>query len=245
MTARRPSLTELAFRARRQGRNAAEALRTALGSETNTVEIIEAAYEAQAGSYIESAAAHWDDIRLYAGQLARHINPGLHRGDTILDAGAGEMTTLAALLPLLEPEPAAVFACDISETRLRYGGEFLRRRAPGLAARIRPLRCSMDAIPLPAKSVDVVISNHGVEPNGGRETDVLRELIRVARRKLILFEPCFEIASPAARARMISHCYVRGLQQAAERLGARVEVVAMPIVANPLNPTACFTITPG
>jgi glycine/D-amino acid oxidase-like deaminating enzyme len=81
--------------------------------------------------------------------------------------------------------------------------------------------------------------------NGGREAEILLELFRVAQRKLVLFEPCYEIASAEARGRMEHHGYVRGLADAAERLGARVETITpLPIVDNPLNPTVCFVVTP-
>jgi hypothetical protein len=108
---------------------------------------------------------------------------------------------------------------------------------------LETFKAELSSIPLADASVDVVTTNHALEPNGGREREILLELARVARRKLVLFEPCFEIADDDARARMTEHGYIRGLADHARAIGATVEsVTALETVDNPLNPTACFVI---
>ena len=47
-------------------------------------------------------------------------------------------------------------------------------------------------IPLCSNSIDVVITSHAIEPNGGKETKILKELLRVCKKHLILFEPSYE-----------------------------------------------------
>src|SRR5437763_14892597 len=104
-------------------------------------------------------------------------------------------------------------------------------------ADLRVMRAELSSIPLPSSSVDVVTTSHALEPNGGREREIIAELVRIARRKLVLFEPCYEMASPEAKARMESLGYIRGLTKLADR------VTSLEIVDNPLNPTACFVIS--
>ncbi len=53
----------------------------------------------------------------------------------------------------------------------------------------------LDRIPLASASVDVVLTIHAVEPNRGREEAVLSELLRVARKHLVMIEPSYEFAS--------------------------------------------------
>ena len=92
-------------------------------------------------------------------------------------------------------------------------------------------------------SVDVAMSVHALEPNGGREDQLIGELLRVARRRLVLFEPCFERATDDTRERMRRHGYVTGLEAAIERQGGElVTVTEFELPANPLNPTWVFVV---
>ena len=68
----------------------------------------------------------------------------------------------------------------------------------------------LDRIPLASDSVDVVLTIHAVEPNQGREEAILSELLRVARKHLVMIEPSYELASAEARERMDRLGYVRG-----------------------------------
>lgn len=60
-------------------------------------------------------------------------------------------------------------------------------------------------IPLKDASVDVVYTSHSHEPNGGLEEDAIRELMRIARRAVILVEPIYELANSEAQSRMRTH----------------------------------------
>lgn len=48
-----------------------------------------------------------------------------------------------------------------------------------------------------------------------REEEAIRELMRVARRAVVLVEPIYELANSEAQARMHTHGYVRGLKETA------------------------------
>jgi hypothetical protein len=91
----------------------------------------------------------------------------------------------------------------------------------------------------------VVISSHALEPNHGRERELMGEILRVARRYAILFEPSYELNSAEGRAHMEKFGYVRGLEATATCLGAKVlDVVPLTDILNPLNPTAAFILEP-
>jgi histidinol-phosphate/aromatic aminotransferase/cobyric acid decarboxylase-like protein len=108
---------------------------------------------------------------------------------------------------------------------------------------VSTFRAELAAIPLSDNSVDVVTTNHAIEPNGGREVEILFELLRIAKRKIVLFEPCYEIATDEGKARMRQHGYVRDLRGHLEELGAKVEsLTPLKTVHNPLNPTACIVV---
>jgi SAM-dependent methyltransferase len=233
------SLRDLGERAFREGKNVTAALREHLGTDRNTPETIEIAYDLQAGSYVKSADENRAFMKAYAQQLADLLDPHLKSGDALLDAGAGELTTLTHLLMALKTPLARVYASDISEPRLEFGRQYAARHG----ASAETFRAELGAIPLPADSVDVVTTNHAIEPNGGREAEILRELLRIAKRKLVLFEPSYELASDEGKARMRQHGYVRDLPGHLEQLGAKVQsLTPLKTVYNPLNPTACIVV---
>ena len=92
-------------------------------------------------------------------------------------------------------------------------------------------------------SFDVVYTSHTIEPNGGSEEQILRELYRITSRYLVLLEPGYELASPEAQARMEENGYCRNLAGCAEQLGMKVvkhELFSQSV--NPLNPTALIVI---
>ena len=242
---RKPSsedLQRLGREAYAEGRNVTQTLRDHLGTTQNTPDVIEVAYDMQAGSYVKFAEDELDFMKEYAAQLASHLDPHLEEGDSLLDAGTGEMTTLTHLVLALGTKPDQVHACDISQKRVDIGRQYAKDHGLDIPG----IRAELGDLPFDDDSIDVITTNHAVEPNGGRERDILAELLRVAKRKLVLFEPCYEIADEEGKKRMEHHGYIRGLADHAEALGATVEsVTPMKQVHNPLNPTACYVIRPS
>jgi SAM-dependent methyltransferase len=228
-----------------KGENVTEILRRQLNTRENTAEIIEIAYDLQAGSYIRYVDANRDLAVAYASELAGIIGKHVRDGDVLLDAGTGEMTTLGLLIPRLGRDMKNIYAFDISWSRVWRGLDFARREAGAQYSALRPFVADIGAVPLRSKSVDVVISSHALEPNGGRERELLRELFRVAKRKLLLCEPCYEINSTEGRERMDRLGYIKGLGDAVRELGGElIDIVKIRNINNPLNPTGCYVIVP-
>lgn len=227
-----------------EGRNVMELMRNRVGTNQNTTEIIETAYDLQAGSYTKHVLGDINGARAYAGELAALLAEHLSEGETLLDVGTGEMTTLALVLEALPARPPRTFAFDISWSRLAWGRAFVADIL-GDPAPVSPFVAEIGAIPLADGAVDVVTSSHALEPNAATLSTLLAELFRVARQKLVLFEPYFEGASEEGRARMERLGYIRGLEKEVVQLGGSLEhVVPIRNLSNPLNPTFCFVIKP-
>jgi ubiquinone/menaquinone biosynthesis C-methylase UbiE/uncharacterized protein YbaR (Trm112 family) len=223
------------------GKNVTEFLRDRRGTTTNPVEAIEIAYDLQTGTYVDCALADPAEWHRYTTEIAAHLAPVLRPGDTLLDAGTGEATTLVGLLNGTRGLDRA-YAFDLSWSRIAAGRDFaasrLREPTP-----IDFFVADMTHVPLVANSVDVVVTVHALESNGGRERELLQSLMRVARRRVVLFEPNFERAGSAARARMASHGYVRGLEAAIIDAGGVLESVEpFEHLRNRLNPTFVHVI---
>ncbi|MCZ2473330.1 methyltransferase domain-containing protein [Aquirufa ecclesiirivi] len=222
-----------------QGVNIMQALREELNSEVNTSEIIEIAYDMQSGSYVNAMSKATD---LYFQECAEILNQFAQDAKNVMDAGAGELTTTAHLKSKMNFQ-GQVYAFDISWSRLKVGLAYFEQ------INHSPIHCfvaDMKNIPLLDNSIDVVYTNHALEPNRGSEEMLLTELNRVANKKIILFEPYYEGASETIKARMDQHNYIRGLEETIKKVGCQLdEIIQLKNSTNPNNPTFAFIITPS
>jgi len=240
----KPTISEL-LQAYSRGENITQLL-TNSKPNLDRSEIIEIAYDIQSGSYTKYALESPGILKRYACEIYDLAKPYLAEHDVILDCGAGELTTLSALSEHL-PAKCQLLACDISLSRLKVGRRFAERvMRDDLARDVSLFVADIARLPLADSSVDVVFTSHALEPNHGRERDLLAELLRVARRQLLLFEPSWESANELARARMEQHGYVRDLPQHIEAAGGRlISVQPLPNPLNPLNSTHCYVVEPA
>ncbi len=224
-----------------EGDNITAILRQAQGQDQNDEEVIEAAYDLQTGSYVAAMASpemarHKED---YAAAIAREIE-ALITPVSLLEAGVGEATTMSGVIRALALDPAKAYGFDLSWSRVAYARNWLESQSlPGVTL----CTGSLFHIPFADNSIDVVYTSHTVEPNGGKEEPILRELYRVTRHWLVLLEPCFELAGENERQRMERLGYCRNLAGICRNLGYEVvKHQLFPLTVNPLNPTGIIVI---
>jgi ubiquinone/menaquinone biosynthesis C-methylase UbiE len=228
-----------------EGKNITELLKIQKGNTNNTSDIIETAYDIQAGSYIDFAKSNYDHISAYATELAEILHKYLKDNDSLIDVGTGEITTLSQVLFKLKKLPRIVYAFDISYSRI-YKGIAYSKDILGLNYKIlNPFVADMSEIPLPDKSINITTSNHALEPNGDKLKELLQELFRITIDKIILFEPCFEKNSLEGKKRMERLGYIKNIDGVINEIGGEiVEKIIMKNIDNSLNPTVCFIINP-
>lgn len=198
------------------------------------------AYDLQAGSYVSAARADRDKNQCWCRQLADLLSGVLAEGDSMLEVGVGEATTLAGVLAECAIKPRQAFGFDVSWSRVSVANQWLRENGQ----RAELFVADLLNIPMEDESVDVVYSSHSLEPNRGKEEEAIRECLRVARKAVVLVEPIYELASREAQARIRSHGYVEGLRETAERLGAKVsDYRLLDYTPNPLNPSGVIHLT--
>ena len=224
-----------------QGVNITQLIREESGADQNTSSSIDIAYDLQAGSYIEvlknpeKLRVKNESTEVVAETIHKHCEPG-----TILEAGIGEGTSLAPLIKKLNLPGLRAFGFDLSWSRVAYAKRYLAGEGfPDVQL------CTGDLFSMPYadNSIDLVITRHAVEPNGGREKEILRELYRVTRSILLMVEPDYEFASEEGKRRMEAMGYVRDLPGKAEELGYEVlDHCPFTHAVNPLNPSAVTVI---
>ena len=235
----------LAKKAYAQGKNITEILRGQKNVDFNTSEIIELAYDLQAGTYIEKYELDPVIDHDYASELAIVLDRYIDKQSTLLDVGTGELTTLSLLSSRIFNKPKKYFAFDISWSRLYKGLAFAKKIMLDDYDRLMPFVADINEIPLPDKSICVTTSSHALEPNGGRLPELMAELFRVTSDVLVLFEPCYEINSAEGKLRMDRLGYIKDIDGVAKKLGGEViQKIKIANIANPLNPTVCFIIKP-
>lgn len=159
---------------------------------------------------------------------------------SVVEAGIGEGTTFSFVLKHLVDSVRHAHGFDIAWSRIATCRKWLKHNG------LNDVFLSMASLlhmPYKDSSFDVVYTSHTIEPNGGNEEPILKELFRVSSRYLILLEPAYEFASEESRSRMERLGYCRNLVGVAEGLGMRVvkhELFAH--CANPMNPTAIIVI---
>lgn len=199
------------------GGNIIEMLRTLEGGNENSTHAVRLSYDIQAGSYIKMnrGRAAQELLAVRAQEIVKHLQPLSF--DSLLEAGCGDGTMLTAVLQRI-PAPKDVLAFDLSWSRASHARAYTK--AHGFP--VEAFMGNMEQVPLPDNACDVVFTSHAIEPNGGKETILLAELHRIARRHVALFEPCYELALPEQKAHMDRHGYCRDLPAHAQALGFKV-----------------------
>ncbi|MBX3533254.1 MAG: hypothetical protein KF826_02785 [Xanthobacteraceae bacterium] len=235
-----------AYEAFKRGENVTRFLREQFGLNENSSQIIEIAYDLQAGSYIEWIEKEKEYWNGYTSEVAKVLNNYIADGDHILEAGTGELTTLLGVLPKLHDANLHHFATDISWSRVSVGWNSLHSKLGSmLASTVTPFVGDFFQLPLIDKSMDIVWTSHALEPNGGREHAAIAELFRVARKYLIMFEPSYEDNAREGQVRMDSLGYIKGLKDVISSLGGHLEGNwRAKNLDNPLNPTHVFVVRP-
>lgn len=223
-----------------RGENITRWIQSREGTDRNSITAILYSYDAQAGSYIDSlkdpaALALKENLGRDLGALLDKLAP-----HSLLEAGIGEGTSLAPVLTHMNRRPVHVLGFDLSLSRLLFAQRYLAENGFG---NVKLFTGDLDRIPLATDSVDIVLTIHAVEPNHGREEAILSELLRVARKHLVMIEPSYELASDEARARMDRLGYVRGLPATLNGLGHPPHLVEQwRHNPNPLNQAALIVV---
>jgi len=201
-----------------KGENILSHIKTSTGMQSNTSDAIAISYDLQAGSYIEFTKNNPEYENERAKVYSETLN-NLGEFKSIIEVGIGEGTTFANIIPRLKYKDVANGGFDISYSRVKYCQKYLNDNGiDGSFIFMADLFHS----PIKSNSVDVVYTNHALEPNGMNEKKALKELYRITKKYLVLFEPYFDSTDAATKEHIHKHGYVRNLYSTAIELGFNV-----------------------
>lgn len=213
-----------------KGGNIIDQLKRADINGQNTRLAIEISYDMQAGLYIKKAKKNVDYEIERAKKYANIIN-SLNDVKSLLEVGVGEATTLSELLKYLSFNPY-YFGIDISFSRILYAKKNLKEK--GLFDNSMYMADMFD-LPFSDNSIDIVFSNHSLEPNGGYERDALNSLLRVAQKYVVLFEPIYELGNEVTKRHIEKHGYIKNLYEILSELNCKVIHYELLYDSNPYS----------
>ena len=222
-----------------RGENVLEFARKKCNTRSNVPMATLIAYDLQSGTYVADSRKNKDEYLRWCTQLAAILDPYMNAQTSMLEVGCGEATTLAGVLASLRQLPLHAFGFDISWSRCAHGTNWLFEQS--MTAQL--FVADLFNIPFADSSIDVVYTSHSLEPNGGREYAAIKELLRVARRAVVLIEPIYELGTKQAQDRMRKYGYVRNLKAIALSLRAKVvDYGLLEFNGNELNPSGLILL---
>lgn len=205
--------------------------------EKDSTDPILVSYDFQSGTYIDGVKKNQEFSERYTSEVANIINSLSEDTKSVMEVGCGELTTLTKVANKLRDGVSTILGFDISLSRIYLGksffNEFYKKKSDNVF-----FVADLFNIPLADNSVDIVYTSHSIEPNGGREEEAIRELLRVTGKYLVLFEPSFENACAEGKQRMEYHGYIKDIKGAIASIGANlIHHSKVSVAANKLNPT--------
>jgi spore coat polysaccharide biosynthesis protein SpsF (cytidylyltransferase family)/ubiquinone/menaquinone biosynthesis C-methylase UbiE len=199
------------------GINFMEHMRKKEGVDHNTAEIIEKAYDMQAG--IAIAKEDDTEYRLYYDQIAKTIADEIIATNpySVMEAGVGEGVIVNRLSKRFQQTP--FLGLDISQKRL----DLIKNKM------VTTVKSRLDCIDLNNNTIDLTYTVHAIEPNGGNEEAIIKELIRVTKKKLVLIEPTYELGNKETRDNIERHHYCKGIPAILDKLKVKYDSVFLGI----------------
>jgi SAM-dependent methyltransferase len=191
------------------------------------------------GQYVRREARE-----IYREQLAyvseSVFRPLLRDGMSILEIGTGETTTIHNLINSLAPLKARWSGLELSWSRIAEGKRWAHEHRT-LDHFDHLVAASAVDIPFADESFDVVFTNGCVEQIRYGTDRALSEILRVARRFVILYEPTYELGDKYQRLYLEGAQYCRGIPDILKGFGANI--VRHELAPHSFNPFCCYAVT--
>ncbi len=211
----------------------------------NSSEDIMISYDFQTGTYNKHYMDNRELYHQYHSEISKYINYYISKLSSkkykILEAGVGEGTTFGPVVGQLDVQPECSYGFDISWSRVKECERFLDMLR--FCGKKYIFLGDIFSMPFRDNSIEIVYTVHALEPNGGKEKELLEELYRVTGKYLILFEPSYEFGDMEQKRRMEYHGYVKDLSGKARELGYNIiEHRLLETSLNEKNVTALLVI---
>ena len=180
---------------------------------------IKISYDIQSGEYVKyfQKLSLKNKKKIY-DPFIKNINKFFPNAKEVLDFGCGELTLSQYFFKNIK-NIKKYFANDISLNRLLIGQKFIKSVLSKKQYIKFNLFCaSHKELPFLDNSIDLIITNHSLEPNNTQKNEILKEMLRVSRLGLCLMEPHYEISTKKQKKRMKKFGYIKGIEKTLKKL---------------------------
>jgi ubiquinone/menaquinone biosynthesis C-methylase UbiE len=180
------------------------------------LKIIQIGYELQSGTYEKAYKKRLLDLMdKRSSILIENIKKILENKErcSIIELGIGEGNTMRHLIEKMDDvllERVDFFGTDLSFSRLLITNKHIRKCNICL--------CDMKYLPYPNNKFDIVYTSSSIEPNINEEEKIMKEIYRISRNKIILFEISYKDAGEKLKERYNEHKYVKFLYESIIKL---------------------------
>lgn len=155
-----------------------------------------------------------------------------HQFDSILEVGVGELRTINYVRDIFADNKSC-YGIDLSLNRLCHGYETYCIQND---FKVTLAKANAAHLPFKDKSIDIVYSVHCLELMPKDQfKKAIKEMCRVARQHVFLFEPSWELGGYLQRMKMASEKYVRGIPKFITS-ELRLELNEYRLLDNHVNP---------
>jgi len=178
--------------------------------------IIEISYDIQSGNYseLENSKYFCDVYDYFSKKICNFIDKVSNTNYNILEIGCGEGNLFYRICKNQHNKYNKSFGLDISISRLMHSKMICEKHR---ISNYSLIACDMKKLPLKDNSIDFIITCHAIEPNGGCEEEILKELYRVSNKYLLLIEPQ-DMFSEEQQKRMKKNNYIGNLIDICKKL---------------------------
>jgi len=201
----------------------------------NKKDIIKLSYDIQSGSYIKSYD-HKKSLKVLS-PLINEISK--YNPNVLLDFGSGELTNFYTMSKKLGNK-IQYLACDLSFSRLAKGIEFLKKNS-NIKNKTFFVNKGLK-LPFKNNSIDVITTCHALEPNKKGGAEIIKELYRVCKNAMVLFEPDYKIANDSQKYRMNKYGYIKNIEKILRKNNYKYKKKETNFNFNSNNPASIFII---
>lgn len=166
--------------------------------------------------------------------------PFLENGMTALEVGAGETTTIHNLIKYVPDVQVRWSALELSWSRIAEGKRWSIEHNTHQHFDTMVAASALN-IPFADNTFDLVFTNGCIEQIRYNTEQALSEVLRIAKKRVILYEPTYELGDRYQRIYLDGAQYCRGVPDILKKLGAKV--TRYELAPHSLNPFCCYSIT--
>ena len=147
------------------------------------------------------------------------IRPHLKGYGSLMEVGAGELTTLVPVAQHLNDPTVEIHASELSWSRCYVGRTFAASNQVAISTLATG---SVTKLPYATNSIDIVYTHYCLEELSGFQKQALSELMRVARSYVFLIEASYELGLPAQRRKLRNRHWNMELVSSIKKLGFKL-----------------------